>query len=64
MLTAGCGTGSDDEADVATQPVTEAAPSANREPAPEIEGPSLDRDSISLVDFRGRPVLINVWSSW
>ena len=60
-----CGAGPDDEATVATPTVSEAAPSEpGREPAPAIEGVSLDGDPISLADFRGRPVLINVWSSW
>ncbi len=59
-----CGAGSD-EATVATA-TAEAAESsaAGRQPAPAIEGVSLDGDAISLSDFRGRPVLINVWSSW
>jgi peroxiredoxin len=32
--------------------------------APEISGRSLDGETISLGDFRGRPVVVNVWSSW
>jgi uncharacterized lipoprotein YajG len=32
--------------------------------APEIEGVTIDGKSLSLADFRGRPVFVNVWSSW
>jgi hypothetical protein len=64
-LVTGCGAGPDDEATVATPTVSEAEPSdLGRAPAPAIEGVSLEGDPISLADFRGRPVLINVWSSW
>jgi hypothetical protein len=40
-----------------------AAPSARR-PAPEIAGRTIDGKRVSLAEFRGRPVLVNVWSSW
>ena len=64
-LAAACGSGPGDDATVATPTVGEAVPSElGREPAPAIDGVSLDGDAISLTDFRGRPVLINVWSSW
>ena len=61
---AGCG-GSEDQAAPVVEPVveTETAP-AGRAPAPDVTGTTLDGESISLGDFRGRPVLINVWSSW
>jgi hypothetical protein len=36
----------------------------DREPAPAIVGVDLAGEAISLRDFRGRPVLVNVWSSW
>jgi hypothetical protein len=29
-----------------------------------LEGRTLDGDMISLADFRGTPVFVNVWSSW
>jgi hypothetical protein len=63
---AACGGGRDESATVATTTVGEAAPPSEpgRAAAPAIAGVSLDGDSISLADFRGRPVLINVWSSW
>jgi hypothetical protein len=37
---------------------------AGRQRAPAIMGISLDGEPISLEDFRGEPVLVNVWSSW
>jgi hypothetical protein len=64
ILVTACGAGSDDEPTVATTTVNVEEAGSSREPAPLIEGTSLDGGSISLADFRGRPVLINVWSSW
>jgi hypothetical protein len=29
-----------------------------------VSGTTLDGRSISLDDYRGKPVLVNVWSSW
>lgn len=60
----GCG-GSSDE--VAPPPATETespASASDRELAPPLAGVTLDGTAIALADFRGRPVLINVWSSW
>jgi hypothetical protein len=34
------------------------------EARPPIAGTTLDGKRLSLADFRGKPVLINVWSSW
>ena len=49
-----------------TTTTTEAVPEdgAGRPAAPPIEGVSLDGEPMSLADFAGRPVLVNVWSSW
>ena len=33
-------------------------------PAPGFQLPNLDGQSVSLSDFRGKPVLINFWASW
>ena len=33
-------------------------------PAPDFQLKNLDGQSISLSDFRGKPVLINFWASW
>ena len=61
---AGCGSGTD-EATAPSATVTESAPpETTRETAPPLSGVTLDGDAITLGDFRGRPVLINVWSSW
>ena len=43
---------------------TPAAKAPKRPPAPRIEGVSLDGERISLSDFRGKAVFVNVWSSW
>jgi hypothetical protein len=32
--------------------------------APEISGTTLDGEKLSLSSFRGKPVVVNVWSSW
>ena len=40
------------------------AGAASRPKAPVIAGVTLEGKKVSLVEFRGRPVLINVWSSW
>jgi ABC-type glycerol-3-phosphate transport system substrate-binding protein len=29
-----------------------------------LAGTTLDGEAVSLEDFRGTPVLVNVWSSW
>jgi hypothetical protein len=33
-------------------------------PAPPIAGTTLDGKRLALGDLRGKPVVINVWSSW
>jgi len=43
---------------------TETTATPAREQAPAIAGTSLDGNPISLADYRGQAVLINVWSSW
>jgi cytochrome c biogenesis protein CcmG, thiol:disulfide interchange protein DsbE len=40
-----------------------ATPTARR-PAPQLTGVSLDGKQLSLAKLRGKPVFINVWSSW
>ena len=37
---------------------------SSRAQAPEIAGPTIDGDAVSLASFLGRPVMVNVWSSW
>ena len=29
-----------------------------------LSGTTLDGDAVSLADFKGKPVFVNVWSSW
>jgi hypothetical protein len=61
---AACG-GSSDE--TGTPPPTmsaETSSESSREQAPALAGRSLDGAPLALADFRGRPVLVNVWSSW
>ena len=66
VLAAGCGSGSDGAA-APTSSGTETmdSPAASSRPvSPAIEGTTLEGDRVSLADFRGRPVFVNVWSSW
>ena len=46
--------------------VVGAAPAlaADRGPVASITGETLDGKRLSLGDLRGKPVVINVWSSW
>jgi cytochrome oxidase Cu insertion factor (SCO1/SenC/PrrC family) len=61
---AGCGSEAD-EAAAPSATVTESTEQeTSRKRAPALSGVTLDGDAITLDDFRGRPVLINVWSSW
>ena len=39
-------------------------PPTERFPAPPLEGTTLDGDSLSLSDWAGKIVVINVWGSW
>ena len=71
VLAAGCGSESRDEAAPATStrmetgaPDATARKTSARPPAPAIAGTTLDGERLSLASFRGRPVLVNVWSSW
>ncbi len=40
------------------------AASAARTPASAIAGPTVTGGAASLAGFRGKPVFVNVWSSW
>lgn len=68
VLLAGCGgSGSTSQAELEemeTTPVVGAPATPTREPAPAIEGTTLEGERISLKSLRGRPVFVNVWSSW
>jgi len=41
-----------------------AAQTAARPKAPRVVGLTLEGKRLSLAQFRGKPVFINVWSSW
>jgi hypothetical protein len=59
LLLAACGGGSDggeQGAGSTTGPVSE--------PGISLSGETLDGESLSLEDFRGKPVFVNVWASW
>ncbi len=59
LAVAGCGS----EPETTTQPET--PPAATTAPgASAVAGTTLDGEPISLDDFRGKPVFVNVWSSW
>ncbi len=53
-VVAGCGGATEESA----------PPKSSNRPAPKVEGITLDGTRISLEDFRGRPLFVNVWSSW
>jgi hypothetical protein len=61
LVAVGCGGSSTEE--TTTPGVTVTTESAGQ-PAPEIEGVTIDGDRLALSDFRGRAVLVNVWASW
>lgn len=59
LVLTGCGS-----ANEAMEP--EAAPPAQAAPGggDAITGTDLDGEPVSFAEFRGRPLLVNVWSSW
>ena len=61
---AGCGSETDEAVAPSTTVTESTPPETTRETAPALAGVTLDGDAITLGDLRGRPVLINVWSSW
>ena len=73
LAVAGCGGDSDTAAPDTIQPQT-AQPETTQPPttqpettesrASAVAGKTLDGEPISLADFRGKPVFVNVWSSW
>ncbi len=60
----GCGGERTDDAAAPRETTEPPAQSSSRQAAPPLSGVTLDGDAIAIGDFRGRPVLINVWSSW
>ena len=57
LAVAGCGGGE------TAAPAAEPAPAATAQGSP-VTGTTLDGGTVSLADFRGKPVFVNVWSSW
>jgi hypothetical protein len=59
----GSGSGTEAQAPAASVPPASGttAPAGN---GPDISGIGLDGETLSVRDFRGRPVFVNVWSSW
>ena len=58
LVLAGCGSG--DEGAPREAAATHAAAGADEATT----GTGLDGEPISFAEFRGRPLLVNVWSSW
>lgn len=64
LVAAGCGSEAGEKAVApATETIT-SAEASGRPPAPAIDGVSLEGEPISLADFQGQAVFVNVWSSW
>ena len=70
VVVSGCGGETAEEAappDTTTATTTATETARAREGgrvAPAIEGTTLEGERLSLADFRGRPVLVNVWAAW
>jgi peroxiredoxin len=60
----GCGGETDEAAPTTSPEAVQETPSSHRRAAPPIDGAGLDEEHVSVADLRGRPVLVNVWSSW
>jgi thiol-disulfide isomerase/thioredoxin len=65
LLTAGCtlGTAAADGGGFVSADGTTDLPVAERQPAPDVSGPTLDGSTLTLDDLDG-PVVINFWASW
>jgi hypothetical protein len=55
VLLAGCGGGGTSSDEPANGPAKAGAV---------LEGDTVEGGSLSLADFRGKPVFVNVWASW
>jgi thiol-disulfide isomerase/thioredoxin len=66
-LVAGCSTeigSSGDQGYVAGRGIITSLPVADREKPGEVSGQTIDGDDISLDDYAGQVVVVNVWGSW
>ncbi|MBA2641459.1 MAG: hypothetical protein H0U82_00865 [Actinobacteria bacterium] len=67
LALAGCGATSSEvvtSSETSETTPTTSSPSSGRPAAPPIRGVTLDGQQVSLADFRGKAVFVNVWSSW
>ncbi|MGI9113120.1 MAG: TlpA family protein disulfide reductase [Gaiellaceae bacterium] len=70
LVVAGCGGNESSAPASSAATATTAAGGAERETAtpagngPDISGVGLKGEALSVADFRGKPVFVNVWSSW
>jgi peroxiredoxin len=64
---AGCSTagqGSGDQGYVSGNGTVTTIAAADREPAPEVSGTSLDGKPLAIADYPGQVIVLNVWGSW
>ena len=59
---AGAGAGS--AVSTSLEPGMDVYPMGKRDPAPQLEGTTLDGDAFALSDWAGEVVVINAWGSW
>lgn len=66
LVAVACGGESSTQETTAAPPAETQTPArdTNRTPAPAVAGETLDGEPLALTDFRGKPVLVNVWSAW
>ena len=71
LVLAGCSSAGQDQAErkgqtgfVAGDGQLTVFPAADREPAPQLSGDTLDGKTWSLADQAGKVVVLNVWASW
>jgi cytochrome oxidase Cu insertion factor (SCO1/SenC/PrrC family) len=64
LVAVACGGDQSAQDTTTTTTTTETATGKHRPQAPPVAGTTLDGESLALADFRGTPVLVNVWSSW
>jgi hypothetical protein len=64
LAVAGCGSSQESEPTMVTETSASPPGQSNGPLAPATEGETLDGQTLSLADFHGRPVFVNVWASW